>query len=60
MNMENIPKSQLDKEQLLQSLQPLTTVPLDQLSDEQVNILLDRLTALKQQKQAARQTVAWR
>ena len=29
MNMENIPKSQLDKEQLLQSLQPLTTVPLD-------------------------------
>ena len=56
MNMENIPKSQLDKEQLLQSLQPLTTVPLDQLSDEQVNILLDRLTALKQQKQAARQT----
>ncbi len=54
--MENIPKSQLDKEQLLQSLQPLTTVPLDQLSDEQVNILLDRLTALKQQKQAARQT----
>lgn len=54
--MENTPKNQHEKEQLLQSLQPLTTVPLDQLSDEQVNILLERLTTLKLQKQTAKQT----
>lgn len=44
-----------NREQLLQSLQPLTTVPLDQLTDEQVNLLIERLTALRQQKRAAQQ-----
>ncbi|MBE6658452.1 MAG: LytR family transcriptional regulator [Ruminococcaceae bacterium] len=47
-----------NREQILQSLQPLTTVPLDQLSDEQVNALLDRLTALKQQKRAEKEKAA--
>ena len=54
------PNSQIpqNREQLLQTLQPLTTVPLDQLTDEQVNMLLERLTALKQQKRAAKEKEA--
>ncbi len=52
----NATPSQQTKEQLLQSLQPLTSVPLDQLTDEQVNTLIERLTALKQQKRAAQKT----
>ena len=44
-----------NREQLLQSLQPLTSIPLDQLTDEQVNQLIERLTALRQQKRAAHQ-----
>ncbi len=47
-----------NREQLLQSLQPLTAVPLDQLTDEQVNILIERLTALKAQKNAAQKSAA--
>ncbi len=47
------PQTPQNREQLLQSLQPLTAVPLDQLTDEQVNVLLERLTALKAQKSAA-------
>ena len=44
-----------NREQLLQALQPLTTVPLDQLSDEQISQLLARLNALKEQKRAAKE-----
>ncbi len=51
-------QSPQNREQLLQSLQPLTAVPLDQLSDEQVNVLLERLTALKAQKSAAQRQTA--
>lgn len=47
------PQTPQNREQLLQSLQPLTAVPLDQLTDEQVNVLIERLTALKAQKSAA-------
>ena len=47
-----------NREELLQSLQPLTTVPLDQLTDEQVDLLLERLTALQQQKRAAKEAAA--
>lgn len=60
MRMETTPNRQTptpdDREQLLQSLQPLTTVPLDQLSDVQVNALIERLTELKAQKRAAKET----
>ena len=37
----NNPQTSITREQLLQSLQPLTSVPLDQLTDEQVAQLLD-------------------
>ena len=47
-----------NREELLQSLQPLTNVPLDQLTDEQVDLLLERLTALQKQKRAAREAAA--
>ncbi len=50
--------SQQTREQLLQSLQPLTSVPLDQLTDEQVNVLIERLTALQAQKNAAQKQAA--
>lgn len=46
------------REQLLQSLQPLTAVPLDQLTDEQVHVLIERLTALQAQKRAAQKSAA--
>lgn len=46
------------REQLLQSLQPLTAVPLDQLTDEQVNALIERLIVLKAQKSAAQKNPA--
>lgn len=50
--------SQQTREQLLQSLQPLTSVPLDQLTDEQVDVLIERLTALQAQKHAAQKQAA--
>ena len=54
----NATPSQPTKEQLLQSLQPLTAVPLDQLTDEQVNVLIERLTALREQKNSAQKNTA--
>jgi len=51
-------QSPQNREQLLQSLQPLTAVPLDQLTDEQVNVLLERLTARKALKSAAQKSAA--
>ena len=57
-NKQSNPRLPQNREELLQSLQPLTTVPLDQLTDAQVDLLLERLTVLQQQKRAAREAAA--